>query len=70
MKTIVLYRASSNRRGDSTRMYVSELPGHGGADWGYTSDRQKALKVTPQTAKRFAAMCKHVGARWFGSQPA
>jgi len=66
---VILYRAASNRPGDTRTWYVSELPARG-ADWGYTTDRAKAIRATRQTAKRFFAMCENVSCRWFGSQPA
>jgi hypothetical protein len=67
--TVILYRAATNIPGDARVHYVSELPGQGGADWGYTTDRAHAIAVSPRDAKRFAAYCEHVGAWWFGSQP-
>jgi hypothetical protein len=36
-------------------LYVSELPGHGGVDWGYTNDIKKALPISEYWWKRFAS---------------
>jgi hypothetical protein len=35
--------------------YVSELPGHGGVDWGYTTDASKAVALNDYWWKRFAS---------------
>lgn len=66
---LILYRAASNRQDDTRTLYVREMPGHGGADWGYVDDPAQAARVSPHWARRFAADMEHVGARWFGSQP-
>jgi hypothetical protein len=52
--------------------YVSDLPGHAGnkritetaernSDWGYTSDRAKALPLSVYWQRRFAADMRRVG---------
>lgn len=47
--------------------YVSDLPGHDGtvkskscprSDWGWTTDPDKAILLSPYWQKRFAAFCK------------
>ena len=40
--------------------YVDSLPGHGGADWGYTDKAVKALPLSPYWQRRFAADCRRV----------
>lgn len=42
--------------------YVSEIPGKGGKDWGYTAFADKAIPLSTQQARRFRAHCRHVGA--------
>ena len=42
-------------------LYVSELPGEGGVDWGYTPDASKAKPLTDYWWKRFAANRRHCG---------
>ena len=41
--------------------YVAELPGHCGADWGYTPHRDRALLLNDYWTKRFNADCRRVG---------
>ena len=42
-------------------IYVSELKGQGGKDWGYTKDFTKAIDLSPYWQKRFNADCNAVG---------
>lgn len=42
-------------------LYASDLPGHGGKDWGYTDRSEKALPLSPYWQRRFAANCRAVG---------
>lgn len=52
----------------SAFFYVSDLPGNGGADWGWTPDRKKALALTPHWQRRFAQHARDVQLRgWFCS---
>ena len=37
--------------------YVSEKAGHGGVDWGYTSDVTKAIHLSKYWQRRFNADC-------------
>lgn len=46
-------------RSDSL-VYVSELPGQGGKDWGYSSSRQNAKLLSPYWVKRFLSDMRHV----------
>lgn len=41
--------------------YVQFVPGDGGADWGYTTDRKKALPLNKYFMRRFVADCRYVG---------
>lgn len=41
--------------------YVSEVPGDGGKDWGYTTDSSKAISLNTYWRRRFAADCRRVG---------
>lgn len=41
--------------------YVESLPGKGGCDWGYTTESDKALHLTPFWQRRFANCCRRVG---------
>jgi hypothetical protein len=41
--------------------WVSDLPGHGGKDWGYTLDSRKAIHLSPYWQRRFAADMRRVG---------
>lgn len=43
-------------------IYVSEVPGDGGVDWGYTHSREKALLLNGYFARRFAADMRCIGA--------
>lgn len=45
----------------NVRMYVTERPGDGGVDWGYSTDATKARPFSLYWAKRFAADCRYVG---------
>lgn len=42
-------------------VFVAQLPGDGGKDWGYTSDRSKAIPLSTYWRRRFAADCRRVG---------
>ena len=44
-----------------TLFYVAQVPGDMGADWGYTTERAKALPLNRHFAKLFAADCRAVG---------
>jgi len=43
------------------RFYVAQLPGDGGKDWGYTENRDHALKLSPYWQRRFNADCRRIG---------
>lgn len=43
-------------------VYVQNVPGDGGVDWGFTSDRAKALPLNTYFARRFVADCRRVNA--------
>ena len=46
-------------------VYVSELPGDGGKDWGYTDKRDRAIPLSVYWRRRFEkdrARCNSVGA--------
>jgi hypothetical protein len=43
--------------------YVRELPGDGGADWGYVRLGTNAVPVSAYWAKRFIADMRRVGAK-------
>lgn len=48
--------------------YVSSLPGQGGVDWEWTTDRKKAIALTPHWQRRFAADARYLQLRgWFCS---
>lgn len=49
------------REWNGQRHYVSDLPGQGGVDWGYTVYPQKALKLSKYWARRFNAYSKACG---------
>jgi len=42
-------------------LYVSELPGHGGVDWGYTPNFDKALPLSRYWHRRFMANARRCG---------
>lgn len=39
--------------------YVSELPGEGGKDWGYTTDASQAKQLSQYWVRRWNAHGKH-----------
>ena len=41
--------------------YVSDLPGHGGVDWGYGLHVSKATHLTPYWQRRFRKDTERVG---------
>lgn len=47
----------------NVRFYVAQLPGEGGADWGYTTDARKAIALSRYWARRFASDCRRMGSR-------
>ena len=50
------------RQWDSCRaFYVTEVPGDGGKDWGYTEQSSKAVPVSRYWMARFKADCARVG---------
>ena len=53
------WRAGADGRAD----YVTETPGKGGHDWGYTFDALKALPLSDYWRKRFEKEMRHLGAR-------
>jgi len=42
-------------------VYVSDLPGEGGVDWGYTRDPAKAKAITPRQFTAFAKYQRGLG---------
>jgi hypothetical protein len=42
-------------------LYVEQLPGDGGKDWGYTEKEAKAMELSKYWQRRFAADCRRVG---------
>ena len=42
-------------------LYVSDLPGHGGVDWGYDSNVSKAIHLSPYWQRRFRKDTERVG---------
>ena len=50
------------RQWDGCRVfYVSETPGDGGKDWGYSEQPSKAIRVSRYWMARFKADCARVG---------
>jgi hypothetical protein len=43
-------------------LYVAQVPGDGGKDWGYTTDAKSALPLNKHFVRRFLADCNRVGA--------
>jgi len=52
----------ASRRWNDLTFYVVNVPGDGGVDWGYTTERSKALRLNTYYARRFVADCRRVGA--------
>lgn len=50
-----------NKSKPHERYYVQNVPGNGGADWGYTTNRADAAALSNYWARRFAADCDRVG---------
>jgi hypothetical protein len=42
-------------------VYVAQVKGDGGKDWGYTTDYSKACALSPFWQRRFAADCRRAG---------
>lgn len=42
-------------------VYVSDLPGHGGKDWGYDARPQKAVPLSEYWQRRFVRDMERVG---------
>ena len=53
MTTLTQGLAYRVNRFTRTALYVSEKPGEGGKDWGYTPDRTKAQVLSNYWLKRF-----------------
>lgn len=51
--------------GDSLISYVSEVPGEGGVDWGYTSEIGKAKTLSLYWKRRFVNDCRRCSAKAF-----
>lgn len=57
MHQAIAYRQNKN---SGVLMYVAQLPGDGGKDWGY--DRaERAIPLNRDWQRRFAADCRHCG---------
>lgn len=41
--------------------FVESLPGHGGVDWGYTTDPKQAMSLSTYWQRRFRRDCERVG---------
>lgn len=52
---------------DRSVRYVSELPGHGGKDWGW-GDRESAIALSPYWQRRLTADLKSAGRLPHGAQ--
>ena len=48
-------------RGHARIMWVANLPGHGGVDWGYTQDPKQAMLISPYWQRRFKTDMYRVG---------
>lgn len=46
-----------------TFLYVAQLPGNGGKDYGYVFHPSQAMRLTPTQAARFAAYAKRCAAK-------
>jgi hypothetical protein len=46
-----MYICSDQSRGVRKTLYVSQIRGHGGKDWGYTDSPGKALPLSERLAK-------------------
>lgn len=53
----ILYRTDAMGR----VMYVSEVPGDGGVDWGYVGNVDKAKPMSPYWRRRFFCDMRRVG---------
>jgi hypothetical protein len=47
--------------GSHKTFWVSEVPGEGGKDWGYTEDSDKAKLLNVYWQRRFRKDCERVG---------
>ena len=52
----IAYRVGGNRW-----LYVGQLPGDGGKDWGYVGEAAQALPLSPYWQRRFAATMRALG---------
>jgi hypothetical protein len=43
-------------------LYISNLPGDGGVDWGYHPSPARALALSPYWQRRFRRFCLDIGA--------
>ena len=50
-----------NRRKPWELFYVAQVPGDDGVDWGYVTDRAKALPLNQYFMRRFVADCRRAG---------
>lgn len=62
MRKQIAYRFWSAK---SAPWYVSEVKGNGGADWGYTTDINKAVVLNTNQWKSFAKDMREVGCAAF-----
>jgi hypothetical protein len=40
-------------------LYVQQVPGDGGKDWGYTAEAKKAIPISTYWMRRFVADCRY-----------
>jgi|GEM_PF-4777177 len=65
MKTRVDSYICSRFLGDNSIHYVSEIPGEGGVDWGYTNDPKKAKRLSHYWMRRFVNDCRRCNSKSF-----
>lgn len=53
---------------DNHCLYVNQLPGQGGKDWGYVFRASEAKRLTKAQAERFRKHCEYCHARFFIGQ--
>lgn len=63
MSKQIAYRFFSPK---SAPVYVSELKGDGGVDWGYTNEIRKAIKLNRNQWQSFAKDMRECGSVAFG----
>ena len=51
--------------GDNLISYVSEVPGEGGVDWGYTSNKRQAKNLSLYWMRRFVNDCLRCNTKAF-----